>query len=217
MSTILYVNASVRGEDSLSQRLAHEFLEAWRDKHPDDRLVEQDLTRHPPPLINAAFATGIHKRPDDYTPDEAAIMGISDAYVDELLAADYVVMAAPIYNFTLPTALKAYIDLNVRLGRTLIGTGDALAGKKLLVISARLGDYTPGTGREHFDFHEPYMRFIFGRMGLTDITYVAATQNAMRDDEPTRAAQRAAYQAQVLAVVGRWSSEQVGTVAGTAR
>lgn len=215
MSTLLYVNTSLGGEHSHSRRLAEAFLAAWQQDFPQDTLLERDLAENPPPLINAAFTGALYKPAEDYSPAEARIMAVSDAYVGELLAADYLVLAAPVYNFTLPTLLKAYFDLILRPGRTFVSAPDGsrglLGGRRVLVISARLGDYSPGSGREHFDFHEPYLRFVLGRLGITDVSYVAASQNPMIHDEATRAAQMQGYRAQLAAVRTDWKQGRLAT------
>lgn len=205
MSTTLFVNASLGGDASHSQALAREFLAT----RPGDRVITRDLAAEPPPLIDAPFAGALYKAPADYTPAEAAIMAVSDRYVDEVLAADTIVIAAPVYNFTLPTALKAWLDLVYRFGKTLEatpeGTRGLLGGKRVLILSARLGDYGPGTGREAWDHHEPYLRFILGRMGIADVRYVAASQNPRMHDAETLATQMAGYKAQVHAAAAAWA------------
>lgn len=209
MATLLYINTSLGGDKSHSQHLAREFLADWQREHPEDTIITRDLAQNPPPLINEAFTGALYKPAETYTPDEAAIMRVSDEYVDEIIAADYVVLAAPVYNFTLPTLLKAYFDLILRFGRTFTtapeGSRGLLGGRKVLVISARLGDYSPGSGREHFDHHGPYLRFVFERLGITDLAYVAASQNPMLHDEATRAAQMEDYRSQVEAVRHSWN------------
>lgn len=209
MSKLLFLNASLGGEHSHSQHLAGEFINQWQQDFPGDTVIKRNLAEDSPPLINAAFAGALYKPASEYTPAESAIMAVSDTYVDELFAVDYLLIAAPVYNFTLPTMLKAYFDLVLRFGRTFEsapeGSRGLLGGRKVLVISARLGDYSPGSGREHFDHHEPYMRFVLERLGITDVSYVAASQNPMLHDETTRAAQMDQYREQVAAVRKSWS------------
>jgi FMN-dependent NADH-azoreductase len=208
MAKILYINASLGGNGSHSQRLAHEFLELWQHDFPQDQVITRDLVADPPPFINSAFTAALYKQASDYSREEAEIMHVSDAYVDEVLQADYLVLAAPVYNYTLPTLLKAYIDLILRIGRTFVSTPDGsqglLGGRKVLVFSARLGDYSPGSGREHFDYHEPYLRFVFERMGISDVQYIAVSQNPMIHDESTRSAQMDTYRGQMEQVLKGW-------------
>lgn len=208
MAKILYVNASLGGNGSHSQRLAHEFLAAWQHDFPQDQVITRDLVADPPPFINSAFTAALYKQPSDYSREEAEIMTVSDAYVDEVLQADYLILAAPVYNYTLPTLLKAYFDLILRIGKTFVsapeGSQGLLGGRKVLVLSARLGDYSPGSGREHFDYHEPYLRFVFERMGINDVQYIAVSQNPMLHDESTRSAQMDNYRAETEQVLKSW-------------
>lgn len=207
--SILYINASLGGENSHSQRLAGEFLAAWQQEFPNEQIVNRNLADNPPPFINSAFTGALYKPQADYTPAEAEIMAVSDQYIDELIAAEAIVIAAPVYNFTLPTLLKAYFDLVVRFGRTFEsapeGSRGLLGGRKVLVVSARLGDYRKGTGREHFDHHEPYLRFVLERMGITDVSYIAASQNPMLHDEATRQEQMNGYREELRQVHQSWS------------
>ena len=111
-------------------------------------------------------------------------LSTSDQLIDELRAADTIVIGAPMYNFSISSPLKAWIDQIVRIGKT-FGSGPngprgLLEMKKVIVITARGGSYEKGTAREAFDFQEPYLRHILGFIGLTDVTFIHA-ENQSRD------------------------------------
>ena len=111
-------------------------------------------------------------------------LSTSDQLIDELRAADTIVIGAPMYNFSISSPLKAWIDQIVRFGKTFAsgpnGPRGLLEMKKVIVITARGGSYEKGTAREAFDFQEPYLRHILGFIGLTDVTFIHA-ENQSRD------------------------------------
>ena len=111
-------------------------------------------------------------------------LSTSDQLIDELRAADTIVIGAPMYNFSISSPLKAWIDQIVRIGKTFVsgpnGPRGLLEMKKVIVITARGGAYEKGTAREAFDFQEPYLRHILGFIGLTDVTFIHA-ENQSRD------------------------------------
>ena len=112
------------------------------------------------------------------TPAQRNYLSASDHLIEELQAADTIVIGAPMYNFAIPSLLKAWIDQIVRIGKTFgygpNGRQGLLANKKVIVITARGGAYEKGTPAEKFDFQEPYLRHIFGFIGLTDVTFIHA-------------------------------------------
>jgi FMN-dependent NADH-azoreductase len=112
--------------------------------------------------------------------------------IEELQAADTIVIGAPMYNFAIPSSLKAWIDQIVRMGKT-IGYGPSgarglLANKRVIIVTARGGAYGKGSPAEKFDFQEPYLRHIFGFIGLPDVTFVHAENQAREEAGPRLAA-----------------------------
>jgi FMN-dependent NADH-azoreductase len=127
------------------------------------------------------------------TPAQRETLSISDALVDELLAADTIVIGAPMYNLTVSAPLKAWIDQIVRIGRTVLygvnGPDGVLKGKKVVVLTSRGGSFRPGTPTAQYDHQEPYLRHILGFIGLTDVTFIhAENQKPGELAEPSRAA-----------------------------
>lgn len=170
MSTILHLDVSPRGERSVSRALAKRFVGALKS----DTVVYRDLQATPPPFVTEAWVAGAFNPPEKHEPAWAAAIAVSDAYVDELIAADKIVISTPMYNLSVPAVLKAWIDQVVRVGRT-FGFGEnglqgLLKNKKVAVIITG-GSPLAGTP---YDFEEPYLRGIFAFMGVIDVTFVRA-------------------------------------------
>ena len=175
---LLLIDASPRGDRSHSRRLGEEFLAAWRAAHPDRHAVVRDIGRTPPPFVTEAWVEGAFTPPDQHSPAARDAIAVSNIYVDELLAADRIVITTPIHNFSLPAALKAWIDQIVRFGRTFTKTAGGFAGlaanKRALVIVASGGDSRPGTPGGAHNFLESYLRAVLGFIGITDVHFIYA-------------------------------------------
>jgi FMN-dependent NADH-azoreductase len=135
---------------------------------------------------------GAHLEPSQLTPAQRNYLATSDRLIEELQTADTIVIGAPMYNFAIPSSLKAWIDQIVRMGKT-IGYGPSgarglLANKRVIVVTSRGGSYGKGTPAEKFDFQEPYLRHIFGFIGLTDVTFIHAENQAREEAGPRLAA-----------------------------
>ncbi|HWA87302.1 MAG TPA: NAD(P)H-dependent oxidoreductase [Opitutus sp.] len=177
-TNLLLVDASPRGDRSHSRKLGEEFLAAWRVAHPDDHAVVRDVGRTPPPFVTEAWIEGAFTPAEQHSPAAREAISLSNAYVDELLAADQLVITTPVYNFSLPAALKAWIDQIVRFGRTFTKTAGGYTGlasnKHALVIVASGGEFRPGTAGGAYNFLESYLRAVFGFIGITDVRFIYA-------------------------------------------
>lgn len=183
MKRLLHLDASPRGDRSLSRGLAAQFIADWRTQHPDDIITYRDLGREPVPHVTEAWVEGAYNPPDERSEAARQAMVISDGLVDELLAADLILLSTPMYNLNIPSTLKAYIDQIVRVGRTFTMDMKGLVeGKGMLVITARGGVFQPGTPFADYDLQEPYLRAIFGFIGITDITFVNCEGTNAGDD-----------------------------------
>ncbi|WP_218082725.1 FMN-dependent NADH-azoreductase [Anthocerotibacter panamensis] len=178
MAHILHIDSSPRGDRSHSRTLAQEFITAWKTAHPEDTFSYRDLGHAPVPHVDEAWIAAAFTPPDARTPELDAAIKTSDALIDEFLAADRYVFSVPMYNLNIPSTFKAYIDQIVRAGRTFGVTSEGykglVEGRKLLIITARGGMFRPGTPAASYDFQEPYLRGIFGFMGVTDVTFIHA-------------------------------------------
>jgi FMN-dependent NADH-azoreductase len=177
-TSLLYLDASPRGERSASRRLGAKYLAAWQAAHQGAPVVTRDLGRTPPPFVTEAWVEGAYAPADQQSPAARDAMAISNAYVDELLAANEVVIATPIYNLSIPAMLKAWIDQIVRAGRTFNrGSGGFVGlagGKRVTVIVSSGGDLRPSGPGAAYNFVEPYLRTVFGFIGITDVRFVYA-------------------------------------------
>lgn len=174
MNTILVLDSTVNGEASVSKALLREAVDALTDDAPA-HVVTRDLGREPVPHLTEATVRGV--RGEAETPDERGARALSDALIAELRAADTVVIGAPMYNFSIPTSLRAWFDHVLRAGETFryteAGPEGLLAGRKVIVIESRGGLYSEGPAQA-VDFQEPYLRHLLGFIGLTDVTFVRA-------------------------------------------
>lgn len=178
---LLHIDSSPRSERSHSRRLTKEFVERWVQAHPNTTVTYRDLGHHPVPFIDELWIAAAFTPMEQHTPDMREAIRLSDQLVDEFLAADVYVIGAPMYNFSVSAAFKAYIDQLVRVGRTVAFEPQDAAnvfkplvlGKKMFVVEAR-GDsgFQPGGRYEKMNFHDPYLTTVFGFIGVTDITFV---------------------------------------------
>nr|WP_199326781.1 FMN-dependent NADH-azoreductase [Nostoc sp. FACHB-888] len=178
VSNILHIDSSPRGERSHSRELSKEFVSAWKAAHPEDAIAYRDIGRHPVPHVDEAWIAAAFSPPETHTPELTEAIRISDELVDEFLAADRYVFGVPMYNFNIPSTFKAYIDQIVRINRTVAieaqGFRGLVEGKKAVIITARGGDFSPTSPAAAYDFQEPYLRTIFGFIGITDIQFINA-------------------------------------------
>lgn len=179
MPTLLYISTSPRGDHSISRKLGNVAVEAWKVRNPEGRVIERDLARTPLTFIDFDWIAGAYSPPEQHNESHKRAIALSDELVAEVLAADEIVIATPMYNFAVPAALKAWIDHVVRAGKTFrytaAGPEGLLAGKnkKVLAIIASGGDYKQA-GLNGLDYELPYLRFILGFMGITDVQFIQA-------------------------------------------
>jgi len=175
MSHVLLLTSSPRGLQSYSDRIARRIVDDLKIQNPGTQVVVRDLAREPLPHAGDAFATSRALPPDQRDHAASRALALSDALVDELAVADVLVIAAPMHNFGIPSALKAWIDHIVRPGRTFAysdnGPHGLLDGKKVVLVLARGGVYASGP-MQSFDFQEPYLRTVLGFIGMTDVEVV---------------------------------------------
>ena len=187
---LLQIDSSARA-GSVTRRLTTKFAEEWRTSHPTGEVIHRDLATTMLPLITDEW-NATHIEPSQLTPAHRNYLSASDALIEELQAADTIVIGAPMYNFAISSLLKAWIDQVVRIGKTVAygphGPQGLLGNKKVFVVTARGGAYEKGTPREKFDFQEPYLRHIFGFIGLTDVTFIHAENQAREAAAPSLAA-----------------------------
>jgi FMN-dependent NADH-azoreductase len=177
MKNLLYVTASLSGPDSKSGLIGREFLAGWQAAHGAAHVVHRDVGAGTVPHLTGAHLKAWATAPEQRSDREQALTRESEPLLAEVEAADVIVIAAPMYNFAIPSTLKAWIDHITRAGRTFRYTAEGkpeglLKNKKVYVIAARGGIYTGDSPFKSLDFQEPYLRTILGFIGLTDVTFV---------------------------------------------
>jgi FMN-dependent NADH-azoreductase len=203
--TILVVDSSPSGERSVSRRLTARVLSELKAKHPDSTIVKRDLSADPFPHLDGLTIGAFFTPPEQWNASLTDAVRRSDAAIDEVLAADVIVVGAPMYNLGIPSGLKAWIDHIVRPGRTFkYGAagpeGLIPSGKKIIVVSARGGVFSAGAEKA-FDFQETYLEAVLGFIGLRDVSFVRAEGLSMGPEAASAAISSA--EAQAAAVVHR--------------
>ncbi|HMD74152.1 MAG TPA: NAD(P)H-dependent oxidoreductase [Steroidobacteraceae bacterium] len=175
MTTLLQINASLNSHDGQSSRLANQFVAAFHARHPDAKILLRDVAAaEPVPHLSAERFGAFIAKPDERTAAQRAVVAYSDALIDELKEADVIVLGLPMYNFGVPSQLKAYFDHIARAGVTFKYTDKGpvgqLTGKKVYVFAARGGLYA-GTP---MDTQTSYVRDFLRFLGIADVEFVYA-------------------------------------------
>jgi len=194
MKTLLQINSSLFGQGGQSSQLTDRFVAAWRAGNPDGTVIVRDLAADPIPHLTAERFAAFLAKPEERTPAQHAIAAESDALIEELKRADVVVLGLPMYNFGLPSTLKAYFDHVARAGVTFRytenGPAGLLKGKEVHVFATRGGLYA-GTPR---DTQTGYVRDFLRFIGIDRVHFVYAeglNMGAARKDEALASARAA--------------------------
>ena len=191
MNTLLKINASLFSANGQSSQLTERFAAAWQASHPGSRVVERDLAANPVPHLDGARFMAFLAKPEERSAEQQAVVDFSDALIAELRAADAVVIGLPMYNFGIPSQLKAYFDHLARAGVTFRYTANGpeglITGKKAYILAARGGIYA-GTPK---DSQTAYVRDFLAFIGITDVEFVYAEGLSMGDESKHAALARA--------------------------
>jgi FMN-dependent NADH-azoreductase len=195
MSKVLVVTASPRGERSVSRALSSQFAQLWAQQHPQDTVLLRDLGHHPVPHVTEPWVVGAFAPPEAQSAESKSAIAVSDQLVEEFLGCDRFVFGVPMYNFNIPSTFKAYIDQIVRAGKTFAvgpnGYEGLVKGKQALFITSSGGSYGAGSPASHLNFQEPYLRAIFGFIGLTDVRFISADSLNLGDDAAKQSREKA--------------------------
>ncbi|WP_027133773.1 FMN-dependent NADH-azoreductase [Geminicoccus roseus] len=188
---LLHVDSSILGAASVSRTLSVGIVEKLARTIPGLEITYRDLAAEPVPHLSGAYLAAGSTAPSAHEPALQHDLALSEAVLEEFLAADIVVIGAPMYNFTISTQLKAWIDRLAVAGRTFRYTENGpeglAGGKRIVVASSRGGFYGAGTALAAIDHQEPYLKTIFGFFGITDIEYVRAEGVATGEAQRTKA------------------------------
>ncbi len=201
MRTLLVVEASPRGEHSMSRGLTQRFVEEWKKNNPEGRIVERDLMKTDLPFVNLPWLGAYFTPPEHHTPTMKELLRLSDELVAEILSADDIAIGTPVYNYNVPAVLKAYIDHIVRKGKTLGYAGEGLVhGKKCTILMASGGIYTEGSPIRDRDIATNYLRLILKVIGIENVTVVAGgNAKAVDMGQTTREAFLQKFDSEVVA------------------
>ncbi|WP_439370349.1 FMN-dependent NADH-azoreductase [Bradyrhizobium sp. DASA03120] len=208
MTTLLHIDSSALGEFSTSRKLTAAIVGAWRNAEPKLRVNYRDLAAAPPAHLTGRVAMAMRSRDmTGLTNEERAEVALSEQLVDEFLAADGLVIGAPMYNFSLPTPLKAWIDRIAQAGRTFkyteLGAVGLAGGKRVIIASSRGGKYAGTPLEAALDHQEAYLCRVFGFVGITDQTIIRAEGINMGPDAARAAINEAQKQIEKLFIHSR--------------
>ena len=188
---LLHVDSSILATSSVSRQLTAEVVEQWRKIHPDTVVEYLDLAVNAPNHFSAdtlGIKTGIQAEPTQAQRLENAV---SEQLVSQFLASDVIVVGAPLYNFSIPTQLKSWIDRLAQPGRTFSysdkGPAGLATGKTVIVASSRGGIYSASEGGQAMEHQESYLKVIFGFFGITDVRIIRAEGVAMGEAQKAAA------------------------------
>jgi FMN-dependent NADH-azoreductase len=178
MPKLLHVNSSPLYGRSVSRQLTDAFVTQWKSSHLDGTVVDRDLNATSIPPINADWVGAVYTPEVARTQQQKDSLLLSDTLLAELEQTDEFVFGVPMHNFGVPSVLKLWIDQITRVGRTFSYADGKpkglIIGKKATFIIATGGIYDAQTQMASFNFVEPYLRSLFGFLGLTDTTFLTA-------------------------------------------
>jgi FMN-dependent NADH-azoreductase len=172
MATLLHIDSSLKGDASVSRAVTQTFRGAWEEQHPDGTVIYRDLAANPVPHL-----TGEAYRPqwiaaEERTPEQQAAFALREELTSELESADAVILGAPLYNYGIPSSLKAWLDHVIIIGRTSMAEAPTVAGKPVTVVASRGGSYAPGTPMEGNDYIHPYLTWLLEGVLKMDARFI---------------------------------------------
>jgi len=189
---ILHVTSSPRGVASYSNRVAARVLDELKQRNPGASVVTRDLANNPLPHIGEDFVAATRSPAGPQTEEQRNLLALSDTLVDELFAADVVVIATPMINFTIPSNLKTWVDYVARAGRTFsyseAGPKGLVTGKQVILVAARGGVYSTN---QALDFQVPYLKGVLAFLGMTDVEVLEVEGTAYGPDVAEKAVEAA--------------------------
>jgi FMN-dependent NADH-azoreductase len=197
MATLLHIDSSVfPGGASASRAATDAFRAAWEEQHPQGTVIHRDLAANPVPHITAAVHTAAFTDPAAHAPAQAAAFGERVKLIEELEQADAVLIGAPMYNYSIPSTLKAWLDQVILIGRTAMSEDSKVKGTPVTVVASRGGSYAPGTPREGYEYVQNYLTAVLADTLGMDLEFIvpeltmAPSNPAMNDLIPLFEASR---------------------------
>lgn len=172
-------------ESSVTRQLSARIVERLRAATPALDVVHRDLVANPPTHLSGEILTGAGLAADERSTLQQKEAAVTESLLEEFLAADVIVIGAPMYNFTIPSQLKAWLDRILQAGKTFRYTENGpvglAGGRRVIIASARGGIYSQGAAVDS-DFQERYLRAVFGMIGIDDVSVIRAEGVAMGDE-----------------------------------
>jgi FMN-dependent NADH-azoreductase len=188
MPHLLHIDSSIQGDRSVSRKLTARARDAWATAHPGGTVAYRDLGSRPVPHLDAATGMARAVAPELRTPAQAASWALTEELVNEIEAADTILLGLPLYNFGAPSSVKAWLDHLIALGLSIDAETHAplLGGRDFVVLASRGGGYAEGTPRHGWDHAEPWLPHAISIIGLvprfiTAELTLATTTPAMAD------------------------------------
>ena len=214
--SLFRLDASIRGDGSVSRQVADTVEQAWRAEHPQAQVRRRDIGRDPLPATAWTRAVGAGPvPPQEHTPEQAEAVGLAATLADEVLGADAYLFAVPLYNFGVPQHLKVWWDVLWTDPRWRASGERPLAGRPGVLVVARGGGYGPGTPRDGWDHATPWLRRIFEDVLGLDLR-IAEAELTLASVTPAMAGLRDKA-AEVLAAAHATAADHGRSIAGLAR
>jgi FMN-dependent NADH-azoreductase len=196
---LLHIDSSIMGGNSVSRQLTHNIVAQWRASHPVSVVDYLDLAQDTPSHLSAeSLGFRLPPQEESLTDGQRRENAVSEALVSQFLAADVIVVGAPLYNFSIPSQLKAWIDRIAQAGRTFTytdkGPKGLAGGKTVIVAITRGGVYSNSEAGRAMEHQESYLQTVFGFLGITDVRFVRAEGVAMGDEKKAEALAGAAVE-----------------------
>ncbi|WP_200302933.1 FMN-dependent NADH-azoreductase [Streptomyces adelaidensis] len=173
MATLLHLDSSAfPAGASTSRTVTETFRKAWEDQHPGGTVIYRDLHAAPVPHISADAHTAGFADPATHTPEQAAAFAEREKLIAELEQADAILIGAPMYNFSIPSTLKAWLDNVVLMGRTAMAEDSKVKGTPVTVVASRGGSYAAGTPREPFEYVQNYLTAVLSDALALDVDFI---------------------------------------------
>ena len=205
---LLEVQSSVRQVGSISRQLSQTFIQAWQQNQADRQHQLRDVGLQPPSHPTALWAHANYMEPEARSPEMVEALAESERLLEELFWCDRLLLGVPMYNFSVPSTLKAYIDNVVRVNRTFAFDSTTkqseglLKGRKALVITPSAGNFVVGTPLGELNFCDSYLRSLLGFIGIDDVTVVPVPDQFMGDEIRQKSIETA--QAKLLELAMTW-------------
>ena len=200
MITILRIDVSARKERSLTRELSRRFIDEWLKQRPSDKIVQRDIGLNPPPAVSEDWIAAAFTPERERTKAQQATLQLSDTLIDEVEGADIILLGVPMYNYGMPSALKAWFDQIIRVNKTFtfdLARGDeplepTLSGKYLVTLSSR-GEFgfEPGGVREHRNHLDPHIRTCSKFLGIVEDHLIAIEYQEFGDERHRQSVENA--------------------------